>query len=308
LVIAVLAVLVVAVAAWHVIPLVRERNECIAMGKRWLAYLESHPAFSTLEADYPFDVRFTYADSTDDDLRRLRDTYDLRTVAGQGSEPDQIINLMSWVYSLASHGNEPAIPEERNAFTFIHQATVEQKQINCYMKTVILNEVYLSMGFPSRHTHLLPYSEEEEGSHFITSVYSRMLGRWILMDPDFGIYVTDEQGEILGVDEVRRRLAAGDPLVTVRPGRSSVENAWEDIENFLGGVDYSWFLSCFVFKVRCPVNSKFAQGSVPVREYYELIPEGYREELLGDSTLASRGKKIYYIGNEDAFWQGPALF
>ena len=33
------------------------------------------------------------------------------------------------------------------------------------------------------------------------------------MDPDFGVYVTDEMGNILGVAEIRSRLVAGKSLV-----------------------------------------------------------------------------------------------
>ena len=226
-----------------VISALRERRECVAMGKEWMALLKQHPVFSAQQTGYPFEVGFNYAEPTDENLTKLRDQFDLETIAGEGSEMDRIINLMIWVYRLAEHANEPAIPAERNAFSFIHLAQVEHQQINCYMKTVILNEVYLSLGFHSRHTHLLPHSHEDRESHFITSVYSRTLEKWILMDPDFGVYVTDESGSMLGVMEIRRRLISGQPLKIHRPGKSRLENAGRDVLNFIEGADYSWFLS-----------------------------------------------------------------
>jgi hypothetical protein len=306
LIISLVAVLLVAISVRVVIPVARERGECVALGKQWMSFLKQHPDFSAQETGYPVEVTFLYAEPTDENLTKLRDQYDLETIAGQGSESDQIINLMSWVYGLAEHANEPAIPSERNAFAFIYMAQVEQKQINCYMKTVILNEVYLSMGFCSRRTHLLPHSHEERESHFVTSVYSRTLEKWILMDPDFGVYVTDEKGNILGVMEIRRRLISGEPLKVQHPGRSCLEIAWGDVHNFIQGVDYPWFLSEFVFKIRCPKYSRFGQGTESVREYFELIPDGYRPERLGQAELADRGKKIYSTNDEDAFWARPA--
>jgi len=297
--------LIVLTVRW-VIPTARERSRCVSLGKQWMALLTQHPDFSAQEPGYPVEVTFYYAQPTDENLTRLRDQYDLETVAGQGSETDQIINLMHWVYSLAGHANEPAIPTDRNAFAFIHMAQVEQKQINCYMKTVILNEVYLSLGFDSRQTHLLPHSHEERESHFITSVYSRTLDKWILMDPDFGVYVADEKGNILSVEEIRRRLISGEPLKVQHPGRNRLETIWGDIRNWTEGADYLWFLSDFIFKMRCPKYSRFAQGNEPIREYYELIPDGYRPELLEESRLAARGKKISTINDEKAFWAKPA--
>ena len=44
---------------------------------------------------------------------------------------------------------------------------MEHMQINCFMKTVILNEVYLASGFASRQTRLLsPETTREETRSF----------------------------------------------------------------------------------------------------------------------------------------------
>lgn len=297
------AFLLVVVLFRDVMPTARERRQYVSWGRQWMSFLRQHPVFSAQKTGYPIEVLFHYADPTDENLVRLRDQYELDTIAGQGSEIDQIINLMRWVYHLAEHANEPAIPAERNAFAFIHLAQVEHQQINCYMKTVILNEVYLSMGFRSRHTHLLPYSHEEEESHILTSVYSRTLKKWILMDPDFGVYVTDEAGSILGVMEIRRRLISGKQLKVQMPAKNSLEIAWRNARDFIeGGTDYLWFLSEFIFKMRSPKYSEFGQDTKPIREYFELIPDGFRPELLGESLLTDQGKKIYFINDENAFW------
>jgi len=289
-----------------VIPELQERHKYVSMGKEWMSHLKQHPGFSAQGTGYPIDVTFLYSDSTDENLRRLRKQYDLDSIAGQGSETERIINLMTWVYGLAAHANEPAVPAERNAFSFIHLAKDQHMNINCYMKTVILNEVYLSMGFYSRHTHLLPYSHEEEESHFVTSVFSQTLDKWILMDPDFGAYVTDKKGNILGVAEIRRGLISGAPMKVHHVGRSGLEMAWFNLGNFIEGANYLWFLSEFVFKMRCPEYSRFAQDTVRVREFFELIPDGYKSEQLRKYRLTGRGEKIYSINDETIFWQKPA--
>ncbi len=305
----VIAVVVVAsavAAVGFVIPLARQRSQNVSLGREWAGLLKKHPSFSAKRPAYPVDVTFQYAAPTDDNLRTLRDRYDLETVAGQGFETDRIINLTRWVFQLTGHANEPQIPNELNALSLIPLAKDEHRPINCFMKTVILNEVFLAMGFSSRWTHLLPHSHEEDESHFITSVYSFTLGKWILMDPDFGVYVTDEKGSILGVAEIRSRLIAGEPLVVtdLTTGRSGLAKAWDDLRNFIAGSDYLWFLSDFIFKMRCPQISMFDQRSKPNKVYFELLPDGYHEELLQASKMTERGK-IVYINDEDLFWQKP---
>jgi hypothetical protein len=299
---------IVVLSAVYIIPLVHNRSQNVSLGRQWTDLLKKHSTFSAKQTGYPVDVSFQYASPIDSNLTKLRHTYDLDAVAGQGSETDRILKLTSWVFQLTGHANEPEIPKELNAINLIRLAQVEHKMINCYMKTVILNEVFLAMGFYSRQTHLLPHANEEDESHFITSVYANSLGKWILMDPDFGVYMTDEKGNILGVAEIRSRLISGKPLVESELGnrQSGLVNAWANLYNFIDGSNYTWFLSDFMFKIRCPQNSIFDQASKPERVYFELIPDGYREELLQAPKITGTGKKIIFINDEGLFWQKPA--
>jgi hypothetical protein len=298
-IISMVVVAVVVMTAIYITPLVHERTQNVSTGKGWANLLEKHPTFSAKQRDYPVNVNFQYADPTDDNLKRLREKFDLDSVAGKGSETDRIINLTRWVYQLTGHANNPEFPKELNAFTLIHLATVEDKTINCYMKTIILNEVFLAMGFCSRQTHLLPHSNEEDESHFITSVYSHTLGKWIFMDPDFGIYITDEKDIILGAAEIRKRLIAGEPLIVKNlTGDDNVfVKTWWDITNWIEGTNYTWYLSKNIFKNQCPQISMFDQRSIPNQVYFELIPDGYQEELLQKSRITKRGNKIIFIND-----------
>jgi hypothetical protein len=306
--IAVAAAVVAGVTAVAVVlvPLARERSENVRLGKQWAGLLKQHSTFSGRQPAYAVDIAFSYAARTDQDLSRLRETYDLEAIAGRGSEAERLINLMAWVHRLTGHANEPHIPKELNAFNLIRLAKVEHMQINCYMKTVILNEVYLAMGWPSRQTHLLPHSHEEDESHFVTSVYAGTLGGWVLMDPDFGAYLTDDVGHLLGVSETRSRLIAGRPVVVkdVDAG-GRLATARENARDFIQGADYIWFLTDFVFKTRCPQRSLFNQAAEESRAFFELIPDGYREELLQAPTTTKQGRKIVHINDERSFWQAP---
>jgi hypothetical protein len=297
-VVGLLAVAISTITMANVYPTTAKSDENASTGNHWLDLLKAYPAFGAEDIESPIVLEFRYATAMDDNLRRLRGTYDLDAVAGQGDELDRIINLMAWVHQLGIHADSPVIPKERNAFTFLRLAKVEGKSLNCYMKTVILNEFYLAMGFASRHTHLLPYEKEAEASHYVASVYSRALGKWIMMDPDFGAYVTDGKGTILGVSEIRRYLVTGLPLQTVYAGKRVSGNP-------VDAHDYLEFLSEFTFKIRCPIASEFDRDSQPVREYYELIPDGYRNETLYGTIMTRRNFKILFVADEDAFWQVP---
>ena len=304
---AVAAVAAVVISAVYVVPAARHRGQNVSLGRQWAGLLKKHPAFSADPLAYPVEVTFRYAAPTDEDLRKLRDTYHLDAVAGPGPETGRIINLMIWTYRLTGHANEPEIPEERNALTLIPLARDKHMLINCYLKTVILNEVYLAMGFESRQTHLLPAENEDEESHFVTSVFSRTLGRWLMMDADFGVYVTDEGGAILGVAEIRRRLIAGEPLAvqSVDPPPNFLARAWSDLRDLLDGTSYLWYLRKNIFKIECPQDSLFNQAAKPNKLYFQLIPDGYRKELLLAPKITKKGNKIVSMNDAGLFWQKP---
>lgn len=300
------ALLVVALV--YVVPTARQRSQKVAIGRQWADILKNHPTFSGQQPFPSVDVTFTYAATTDGNLVRLRNLYGLDSIAGQGPEVERMINLLRWVYQLTGHANEPVFPKDMTSLNLIHLAKDEHMQINCYMKSIILNEVYLAMGWPSRQTHLLPSEKEEEESHFITSVYSRTLGRWIFMDPDFGVYATDDQGAILGIAEIRRRLIARQPVevMGLDPPPGVLVEAWWSVKSFVNGTSYLWYLQKNIFKIQCPQRSLFNLISEPNRVIVELIPDGYREELLQDSRMDEEGRKIISINDEDLFWQKPS--
>lgn len=306
-VLAVASAAILGAGSAYVVPLARQRSQNVALGRQWMGLLKNHATFSGHQPSPTVDVTFTYAGPADENLARLRKLYDLDSIAGQGPEVQRMINLMRWVYQLTGHANEPEIPKELTAFNLIRLARDEHMQINCYMKTVILNEVYLAMGWPSRQTHLLPSEKEEVESHFITSVHASSLGKWIMMDPDMGTYVTDEDGTILGVSEIRSRMIAGRPLrVKDVDDTGRLARARDGWSNFVRGVDYLWFYSEFLFKIQCPQRSLFNQASEPNRVMVELIPDGYREDVLQRPRTDDRGRKIISINDEGLFWQSPS--
>src|SRR5512135_2572144 len=82
----------------YVAPLARHRSQNVAQGRQWANLLKKHPAFSSKPAAYAVEVAFSYAAPTDENLQKLRSSYDLDTVAGGGPETERLINLLRWVY------------------------------------------------------------------------------------------------------------------------------------------------------------------------------------------------------------------
>lgn len=267
-------------------------------GKRFKERLLAHPGFSAqAKQSYPA-IRFSYAGKNDPNLKTLREKYDLDTVAGQGTETERMIRLMKWVNRLTSHAVNPAAPKELNALNLIELCKTQRKQLNCWLYSIVLNEIYLSFGYPSRIIHLLPAEGEEKESHYVTAVFSSERKKWVMMDADMGGYLRDEHGVLLGIAEIRRRLVAGKPLMVNK-----------DIGGFskiLGRWSYLWYLSKNIFRYNCQQVSQFDQETHRENKVFvELLPDGFRPELLGQTEQTKRGSQIIYINDEDLFWQVP---
>ena len=265
-------------------------------GKEFKDILKKHSTFSAKQKDRYSPVSFQYVNANDENLKQLRDEYELDAVAGKGSETERIVNLMKWVHQLARRSINPTAPKELNALNLIKLCKSENKKLNCWMYSIILNEVYLSLGYPSRMVHLKPHSGEDKESHFVTSVYSSNLRKWIMMDPDMCGFLRDENGNILGISEIRQRLIADEPLIVNDDIFPKVVGKWI----------YTWYLSKNIFRFNCQQISEFGQESQREnRTYFELLPDGFREKLLTKPEITPRGNKIVYTNDESLFWQSP---
>lgn len=288
----------IALIALTAITIVIVRSKMDSAGKRWMALLKQHATFSAKSGEKYANMQFQYSGVQDENLTKLRETYHLDAVAGAGSETERIINLMKWVNHLTWHHPNPKLPGPYNALHLVALVKGWRRGINCWMYATILNEAYLSMGFSSRLVHLEPCSNANKESHYVTSVFSKELDKWLYMDPDFGGYFMDESGNILGIAEIRRRLIAGQPLLPNRDAKGFTV--------ILGKDSYPWYLSKNIFRYSCSQCSKFDQETLKQgKVLYKLIPDGFDEELLLEPQSTPCGITIIYVNDEKLFWQKP---
>ena len=94
------------------------------------------------------------------------------------------------------------------------------------------------------------------------------------------------------------RLIQGKPLL--------VNNEIGGFSKVLGKWSYLWYMRKNIFRYGCQQSSKFDQESQSDnRVYIELLPDGFREELLSQPEITADGIKIVYINDEKSFWQIP---
>ncbi|OJV52231.1 MAG: hypothetical protein BGO31_00750 [Bacteroidetes bacterium 43-16] len=234
---------------------------------------------------------FQYQAADHYNLKQVRQYFNLDSIAGNGDEVSKLINIMLFVtHSIKYDGSNWALCEF-DAIDFYNYHKTTGKGINCRHKAMTLNEMYLAMGFKSRYVTCMPKDQEDPDCHVINSVYSETLKKWLWMDASHGIYVKDENNNLLSIEEVRERLKNNQPMSL----------------NTETQVTKDWYLDYYMAKnlywIQCTNKSQFNAESRyrPLDkdlQFISLLPGGWNEnnKYLKNNTITH---------DPSYFWQAP---
>ena len=250
--------------------------------------------------------KFTYQPMDNPSLVRIRHDFKLDSVAGSGNEISRILNLMHWVHNAVRHDGNSDNPRLQNSADLIRVCKTEKRGVNCRMMATILNECYLAMGIKSRFVTCLPKDTTDNDCHVIDMVYSKSLKKWLWIDPTFDAYVMNENGVLMGIQEVRERLISGKPLIL------TPEANWNRINTQPQSYYLGYYMAKNLYRLRTPLASEY--DTETWRSGKEI---GYVDLLPLDGTQQNKQKKersfmnfgmkyTYYISsNPNLFWATP---
>ncbi len=276
-----------------------------------IKYTPSH--LDILKGAASYDLRdttmiplFTYQDSSAPALKTLRKELNLDSIAGGGHEISKILNLMHWIHDLIPHDGNHENPVVKNAMSMINQCKKEERGLNCRGLATVLNECYLALGIKSRFVTCMPKDSIFNDCHVINMVFSKQLNKWIWIDPTHDAYIMDENGELLGLSEVRERLINGKTII-LNPDANWNKQASTVKEYYL--MEY---MAKNLYRFSCPLRSEYdyeTNEKGKVKEYVELIPlDGYNQTpKFSEKYYESSGItfKSFKTNNPDRFWVKP---
>ncbi len=247
---------------------------------------------------------WSYMSADNPDLKQLKKEYKLDSIAGNGDEISKIMNLMYWLHDLVPHDGNSSNPSPRNAMNIIKVCKEQNRGVNCRMLATVLNECYLAMGIRSRFITCMPKELEFDDCHVINAVYSNDLGKWIWIDPSFAAYVKDENGVLLGIQEVRERLIDGRPLVL------NEDANWNHKEKQTKEYYLDTYMAKNLYRLECSPESKYNMetrtGSTEA-VYVQLLPlDALNQSPQKDVKKQGETTWINYkTNNPDLFWVKP---
>lgn len=261
---------------------------------------QTGPYDATQKKNFP---DFTYQSASDPHLTELRETFNLDSVAGKGSDVTRAIRLLNWMHNMVPH-QDVANLKVLNAKNIIDTYQTKKYAQGCYGLSISMNEIFLAMGFKSRSVICFSNLPVSRGGHVINSLYLESLKKWVWMDPQENAYVMDEKGNLLGIAEVRERLVDGRPLVLNKT--ANYHNVPTKKEVYL----YQ-FMAEHIYRMICPLNSEYnsqTRENGKDMQYVELLPLNSRIPAIdGFETQEYPTYKVtsYHTNNDILFWQKP---
>lgn len=236
--------------------------------------------------------QITYSPADDPGLVRVRQYFNLDSVAVEGDEVATIKAILTHIHNKIPHDGAHANPRgSADAINYAEACKDGSRGLNCRGLATVLNECYLSMGIPSRVITCLPKKYIND-CHVINAVYSKTLGRWFWMDPTNNAWLTDDEGNLLGIREVRERLRQGLPLVL------NEEANW----NNQSKTEASHYLYEYMAKNLYILEawSHYGFGSETSQSpahYIQLAPAGCESDLKSPRAIT--------VNDDGYFWQLP---
>ena len=246
----------------------------------------------------PEGMKFSYMSPNHPDLVRLREKFNLDSVAGAGNEISKIKNLLHWVHNIVPHDGGSFNPEVKNTIAMVELCQKENRGVNCRMLAQMLTEVYLAMGFKARFVTCMPRDHVSD-CHVITTVYSNTLNKWLWVDPTFEAYVMDENGVMLSIAEVRERLRNDQPL------QLNEDANWNNRQKTYKEYYLDRYMAKNLYYLICMDYARFDAETVKEGRIYRYIALMPYDEI--NSQTNSIDWSILRVSDDEWFWQSPYL-
>lgn len=154
-------------------------------------------------------IKFTY-NFTDDCLERLREKYQLKSIAGNGSEFMKLLRVTFWLASTLMFGQ----PESTESFHSLDilEKTNQGFRSNCFIAATVLTECFLSLGFIARMVRCMPIDLRFDECHCMTIAYLESLNKFVAFDAAMGGCYINSNGVPMHIIEIRNALINGDDI------------------------------------------------------------------------------------------------
>ncbi|MDO4771328.1 transglutaminase domain-containing protein [Porphyromonas sp.] len=193
--------------------------------------------------------------------------------------------------ALVKHDNPNPWPDSRTAIGLWEWSKNNPGGYNCRMHSILLHELLLAEGIINRVVTCMPADTTDSDCHVVNIVWLPETNKWAMIDSDTKTYVTDEEGNVLSLQEMRECIIADKPIHILPLNEGDTPG---DYLTFYWAKNLYYFSSIesTTYGVESPASDR--------SRYIYLLPDnGYKL-----SMRANRQGRI--TTDVDRFWASPA--
>ena len=194
--------------------------------------------------------------------------------------------LLDFVCDNFGHNGNIGLPEERKIEDLIQFCKAHDGKMNCRGLSILLASLLRLYSVKARHITCMPYEHSYADCHVVVDCLLPS-GKRVMLDPTYRLFLKNEQGKYVSIDDLRNLLIADAPIYFN-------ENA---SYNGSAGIDeefYRHYMIKNAFRFARSVLYNF-EGEDRTADI-ELIPANYHVEEYDE---AQRGHLVY---DDIAFW------
>lgn len=141
----------------------------------------------------------------------LRSFINFKKINKLTNDFDKAIYAMRSLHKvMIARGITSYIPERRSAYSLLTAKLNNSILLNCRGCAIVLNDMLLSMGIPSKFIACMSSNPYDPECHVINSVYIKEYKKWILLDAATQMYVEGDNRIPLSILEVHNKLIRGE--------------------------------------------------------------------------------------------------
>lgn len=245
---------------------------------------------------------YTISDSSDKGLLDLKRKYNLNNLAIKNNEIERCLMAMEWTFQHLLFRNYSEFNEKLNAANILEFSRKNHKTVNCLCHATVLTEVLLSLGFVARKISCLPIDIVPFDNHVVTVVFIESLHKWIMLDPSMSCYITDKDGNILSLPEIRYNLINNKKICIETFSRFSTLSVTANKQFEFNQQEYIAYLYKNLFRFM----SRSVQSSAATKNkdvFYMLVPKGFLEaNTVQKSFVEDEEVELRITDDDEFFW------
>lgn len=231
-----------------------------------------------------YDVNFEYKFDERENMLDIIEENNLDELVEGKSDVETAITLMNWLCERYRHGNPPGgLADKKTPQALMEFADSNGGTTNCRGLSLILAQLIRAYNIKAFHITCMPYEEPFNDCHVVVSVYCESLSKWIMLDPSSNLYLKNEDGEIIGVEELRDILVEGGKLSANKSDA------------------LSWYCDYMAGNlIRLQRGTVECYGNDDYDKTITLLPEKY---MQNEAKNFNDGYQEHFLTSKDDFWK-----